>query len=403
MKNRLVSTALSLAVGLTALSSNAQDMYLSNLHEQTFVSQSAILSFKTHLDQRIADLKSRSPELYLETPNASTNLRDVILSTFLPANPAYKNREAQCSFIHRLLSEVQEPLLTRLRSLTQDGSICIAGDLPKELRINWTTQWLQLLWNDKWLVMADKSQSLEDLIIEKIGIENYRKPNIMIALREGFDGYGSAHSRSILPLFDQDPLLQQFKSLGLQFNPDKTEPFILLGEDIQKALGEESPYNSTGLVRTTSDIYISPIWPVAELVELLVHEYGHVLHAEQNPNESWNPITKTLYRKSNGAHNEGVAEAFSEMLLKEVFIKHPETETFHLLKLRVFSEIRPQDNHLQGAVALSSVFFQGQQDFAELLRLTRAESFMDFLSGHNITSLTLGSVSENTIPVYFKK
>ena len=405
MKIIIDSWVFSLCLGILASNANAQDMYITTLREQSTVQDSAIQEFKAHLDQRIARLKERVPDLYLETPTATSKMGEFIRNSIYPAGPNYKNREVQCRFINRLLSEVSQPLLLRLQELTNNGKICIAGDLPKEQQVNWTSQWIQILWNEKWYVDENGSFSLEDLIIENIGTENYSKPDIIVAINEQFDGYGAGLSKALAPLYLNDPTLQKFRFLGSQFDPNKAkaEPFILLGQDIQNVLLEDSPYEKASLVRGKSEIYISPIWPVAELVELLVHEYGHVLHAEQTPNTKWDPVQKTLRKKMDGRHNEGVAEAFAEMLLLDVFKRHPETETFHLGKLRIFSEIRPQDNHLAGAIALNSIFYQGKRNFPELLNLIRTENFMDYLIQNNINALVPGPESTSTLEVFFKQ
>jgi len=405
MKIIIGSWIFTLCLGILASNANAQDMFIITLREQSTVQDSAIQEFKTHLDQRIAKLKERVPDLYLETPTATSNMSDFIRNSMYPAGPNYRNREVQCRFINRLLSEVSQPLLSRLQELTKNGKICIAGDLPKEQRVNWTSQWIQILWNEKWYVDENGTFSLEDLIIKNIGTENYSKPDIIIAINEQFDGYGAGLSKALAPLYDEDPVLQKFKLLGFQFDPNKAkaEPFTLLGQDVQNALVEDSPYGAAGLVRVKSEIYISPIWPVAELVELLVHEYGHVLHAEQTRNYKWDPAQKTLSKKMDGRHNEGVAEAFAEMLLLDVFKRHPETETFHLGKLRIFSELRPQDNHLAGAIALNSIFFQGKRNFPELLNLIRTENFMDYLILNNINALVPGPESTSKLEVFFNQ
>ncbi len=382
----------------------AQDMKLVNVIESGLsLSEQSVQSFKQQLDQRILNMKEKIPGLYLTEFTPQSKIRDLILQVHYPAGVNYKNRQVQCAFIQRLLSQTKGSAQVRINALTQNGKICIAGDLPKTEWVAWTTEWIDILWNEKWFIKSSAAFSLEDLIVKSIGIENYKKPVIKIAINEVFDGYGFGYSDAAIAMFDSDPVLSYFKQRGLKFNPDSKEPFTLLGDEVKTFLVEESPYGAAATVRVTSEIYISPVWPIAELVELLVHEYGHVLHSEQNQTkQTWDPITKSLTTKVNTVWQEGVAESFTEMLLQDVFLAHPETQIFHLSKLRMFAEVKSKDSHLLGAALLSPLFFQGQNDFLILLELARANNLNEFLQKYKIDTLSEGVIRQKTVNVYFQ-
>ncbi len=399
----MTNLILFLFIVFTQVFASAQDMQIITTRESgSVLSDSALQQFKARLDNRITIMRSRIPNLFLETPGPHTKIGSFIMQAFYPAPPVYKNRDVECAFIDRLISQNEGTVKVRIQKLTANGSNCIVGDLPKNLWLHWTTEWMDLLWTDKWIRNDSGNFSLEDLIIQKIGTENYTRPTFKIAINEQFDGYGAGFSKAVSPQFDLDPVLSRFKKIGQLFNPDQTQPFTLLGDDISTLLTNDSPYGNAGLVRTDSEIYISPAWPISSLVELLVHEYGHVLQAEQVTTDKWDMANKILYRKSNGICNEGFAEALTEMLLADIFIQHPETEVFHLAKLRLFAEIRPSDKHLVGAAVLSPLFFNGQQDFLGLLDLARTESFSGYLKNFRIDTLSEGTTTQDSIRVFFK-
>ena len=116
-------------------------------------------------------------------------------------------------------------------------------------------------------------------------------------------------------LFSEVSLLRDFSNISSKYDPNKTEEFELLGEDTRKML-KEWPYGSAGNFKVGTEIYVTNDWGAADLVELLVHEYGHIYHAERSDNISWNSKPKELVVDVEHVHAEAVAESFSWLFAK---------------------------------------------------------------------------------------
>jgi hypothetical protein len=373
---------------ILSLAARAQDLTIVvKSGEQWALTDAARAELNTHLANEISQLKKRLPGFCFSPLTSETKMSSAIPESFFPGSKRYKNRDIQCAFIQKLISRGDSHARARARELSQDGKLCSSGDIAQVLWPQWTFDWMQFLWNEKWFPSAHGNVSLEDIIISKIGRENYRKPSFHIALLNEFDGFGWGFSANELRLFASDPVLRHFRDEAKKYDPNSHEPFMSLGP-IVFLLFQDSPYSAAGFLHLQSEIWISPGWPVAELVELLMHEYGHVLHGEQDESHTWNSQTRSLEVYNCSVQDEAISEAFSEMSLREVFARDPETKLFHVGKLALFSIVRPTDPHYVGAGAIKSLFWRKTDNFGELFELIRSHDFAGFLKDKQLETAT---------------
>lgn len=387
-----------------ALPAQAHEMSIKFKADNSWqLSSSMRAGFTRFLDDELASLTEAFPSLYWPRMEAGIDFKQVISSTLYPIGTEYKNREFQCGFVRKLLGNVEGEARAKLEYLTDSGKICTQADLPKEKWPEFTKGWMEFLWLEPWIARNGRLVSLEDLIREKIG-PSYKRPKFSIAFNVDFDGYGWGISAKERALFSSVPLLAEFARLGRAYNPNSLEPFIALGETVGRMLSR-NPYGSAGLVLLEGEIIISPSWAPADMVDLLVHEYGHVFSGEQGAEMEWNEKERTLSRIANNVQEEGVAEAFAWMLLREVYPQYPELKFLHLAKLRLFQEARPEDNHLLGAAGFSQLFHSYDQgSFLQLRGLAQSTDISAFMAAAGLRDLSRsGELSEELVPVVFSR
>jgi len=249
--------------------------------------------FRGFLDSELSRLREEVSSIYWPAIDERTDFNEVFMAAFFPAGPKYKNREMQCQFIRRLLSSTIDLVQNEIFDLTRGGTVCIPGDLPKAEWANWTERLMKFLWSEKWISRGSEYVSMEDLIVEKIGEEQYKRPEFHIARRIEFDGHGWGFSPHELGLFLREPLLERYFALISSYDPNSEKPFRGLGPEVEKQLTDH-PYGMVGTFQPGSKIYISSAFGPADLVELLAHEYGHVFHGEWGENLTWNSEESTL-------------------------------------------------------------------------------------------------------------
>lgn len=358
-------------------------------------------SFRNFLDEQLSDVTSRTSAYWPEL-NEDNDFKNVFIQSFFPASPKYKNREFQCSFVRKILNSVQGETHREFALLTQNGRVCIPGDIPAQDWAGWTEQLMRFFWTRPWIRRPTGAISLEGLIIEKVGVKNYRRPGLHIAKNIEFDGYGWGFSRKELSLFDEEPLLSRYAEVIRDYDPNQEGPFTPLGPYVEKLLVDNA-YGMAGTFKPGSEIYISRALGPADLIDFLAHEYGHVFHGEQGENISWDSEGKTLKRVDNGVHSEAVAEAFAWMLLRELYGEYPELKYFHVAKLRLFLHDRPEDPHIVGAAALGQVFHsESEGSFSELERFAESLDLLEYLRSHGLSTLRVKEEAQTyEIPVVF--
>jgi hypothetical protein len=359
-------------------------------------------AFTAFLAKEMDGLRTQVPNLYWPTITAETNFKDALLSAFYPGFAGYKNRSFQCSFVQKVLNSTTGKVQERFAEITRHGQVCIQFDLPKDQWAAFTESLAAFFWSEKWLLLGGEFFSLEDLVIEAVG-PTYRRPEFHIATRIQLDGYGWGYSDAELQLFQDNPVLARFQEIAMGFDPNSAGPFTRLGTDVEQVLSE-SPYGSAGIFQPSSKIYLANAWGPADIVDLMVHEYGHVFHGETNQNLKWDSDSRNLTIYSDAVHSESVAESFAWMVLRNVYAAYPEVKVFHIAKLQLFQALRPKDPHLVGATAVHKLFhsehdgtYQDLRDYASVL------DFKGYLLSHGFAGMLSdqGSNAAVVIPVTF--
>jgi hypothetical protein len=261
---------------------------------------------------------------------------------------------------------------------------------------------MDFFWLEKWIASDHEMLSLEDLAIRAMGV-NYKRPEFFIATGTT-DGYGWGYSDAELSMFAADPVLSTYATLARRFDPNSKIPFMELGADLGKILVRD-PYGMAGRIQPSSKIYISNAWAPADLVELMVHEYGHVLHGEVDSNISWEADTRMLVVRSNKVHDESVAESVAWMLLRNIYERYPEVQFFHLAKLQLFQFTRSKDPHLVGAAAVHRLFHsESDGTYADLIEYAGNLDLGTYLLSHGFKDCLedLGSNTFESVPVFFE-
>lgn len=344
-------------------------------------------TFVRFLDTELATLQQNSPELYWpDLGDSDQTFQNVFLTAFLSTTDTYKNRDFQCAFLQSVSSRLDKRTRTKLNSLTEDGAVCIQGDLPRDKQVEWTHDLLMFFWEEPWIATGDGYIGLESLIVRQIGIEQYIRPKILVGTRIDYDGYGWGYSPREKILFNSDPHLSAFRDTGSKYDPNDGLPFNLLGDDILTQL-QQNPYGMASIVSIDSRIYISPTIAPSEMIELLVHEYAHVYHGEQGENLAWDSLQKKLHVYGNAVHTEGLAEAFTWILLQDVYRQYQQTRFFHLAKLRLFHKFRPNDPHLVGRAGT----YYDEMSIVDIQDLARTLDFENWMNERDISNLVKGA------------
>ena len=359
--------------------------------------------FSGFLNLEMEKIKTQVKDLYWPEISANTQFKDVLTSSFYPGSTAYKNRPLQCSFVQKVLATTSGSARARFIEITRNGTICIQFDLPESDWAGFTKSLMDFFWTEKWIALNSENLSLEDLAIQAVG-PTYRRPEFHIASELYYDGYGWGHSSSELALFDSDPILARFASIARSFDPNSTLVFSALGSEMGGML-KGAPYEVVGAIQPSSKIYLSKAWGPADMVELLAHEYGHVIHGETNSNKSWNFESRILVTASNRVHDESVAESFAWMLLRDIYDTYPEVEFFHIAKLQALNVLRPNDPHLVGAAAIHHLFHsKSKGTFSDLIEYAEASDLGVYLSNHGLIDKleNLGLREAKTVPIFFE-
>jgi hypothetical protein len=341
--------------------------------------------FKIFLEHRRELLVASIPNLYF--PKAPLNPAD-FSKVFMGTSKDYVNRATACSFLQRMRETIKgETSELELRELTADGKICIQADLPPDRWTAWTRKLANFIWTEKWIKKGHEKLSLEDLLISQIGVGIYQKPKIKILSNRPIDGFGYGLSEKDKHFIQDHLVLKKIFDQSRNIDLNNLSTFPELGSELASLFKLDS-YNYGEPFIQEPTILISNSWPPDALVELLVHEYGHIYHMLSTSRFSGN-VDEIVYFNDH-LHFEGVAEAFAWTNLRDLYKTYPEIEIFHIYKLKFFADLKPTDNHYVGAAALSRLFHTTHIDatsFEVLSKLADTPNLGTFLEINNITTL----------------
>lgn len=335
------------------------------------------LNFDSFLQNERLDLLKKIPGL--DFPDSFASMKEGMFEYAVASEKNYKNRSTSCSFLEKVKRTLSSQDLIAFNEIFRNGQVCTPGDLPEIERSQWMMSLIQFLWLKPWISSPNSkvNLSLEDLIISRIGSDPYQRPQFHILTSVPFDGYGynySAHDRMSLAA---NPLLNKVFDIAKNYTPNNPSSLGDLGDEA-KALVNESPTGAGGFFVLGPSIYVTNNWAPEALVELLVHEYGHVLQGNLQTKliDKGNLIEVT----NDSVLNEGGAEAVAWQVLCGVYDEYPEIKFFHVLKLKLFSQWKKSDSHLVGAAAFAEQFHYACQNQPDsLLGYLRSNSLADYM------------------------
>jgi hypothetical protein len=354
------------------------------------------------LDQQIIQIKEEIPIAYWPVLSDQRGFYETVTSTFDATSDKYMNRPMQCAFVRKILDSVQGSVLERFSEITNFGSICIQSDLKIEARNKFTADLIDFFWTEPWLSHHGKFYSLEEIVKRSVG-PSYKRPEFHVAVNLEFDAFGGGFSELDLKLFESNPKLSEYAWRVKKIDPNVNDPFTLLGSAMAVLVREQS-YSMLSTFQPGSKIYISNSWGPAEMVEILVHEYGHVFHGETNHNFSWNDKDNILSVYTNRVHEESMAESFAWMVLRDFYHDYPELKFFHIGKLRMFQKWRPTDPHLVGAAGVAKLFHsECSGSFSDLKEYAASLNLNEYLSSRGFEDelTSLGSIDPLHVEINF--
>jgi hypothetical protein len=331
--------------------------------------------FNTFLEAERVALLQALPELTF--PATSESFQKAFVEYAYAGTAKYRNRATACSFFAKVQSGLtHEGSKLFLRQLTKDGAVCIPADIPREEWVKWTAEVMDFFWSRPWIVTSSGNISLEGLISKNLR-GGYVKPIIKVATNIELDAYGYAKSAFDLDFIRGHRSLSRIFEIASGFDPNDLTTLGDLGPEVAKLM-QEHAYSEAQVFVVAPTIYMSTGWAPEALVEVLVHEYGHVYHSLNSNHFSGDDQTVTY--SYDAAHNEGVAEAFAWMNLRDIYTQYPELEIFHIFKLKQMAQFHPVDPHYVGAGSLHTLFHsRGVGTFEELEEYIRAEKLKDYL------------------------
>lgn len=333
-------------------------------------------SFESFLTAERESLLSKIPQL--QFPEKFESIERGIFEYGIATRPEYKNRDVSCLFLARVAQNLKNmDDRAELDRITNSGQVCSPRDVLESERSAWTLSLAQFLWTRPWIPENETRLSLEQQIVTALGITNYQRPTIRILTAVDFDGYGYNRSPLDRQTIAGNPKLAEALQIAKNFTPNDPSSIGDLGPELAK-MAKDHPTSVGDYVIQEPTIYITNNWAPEALVELLAHEYGHVLHDGIKTifvdHGDWIGIA------DEPVHNEASAEAVAWQALCGVYATFPEIELFHILKLKLMSQFKRQDSHLMGASAFAPLFHytcgKSRRHLFDFLAAPDLESFL---------------------------
>lgn len=348
------------------------------------LSSSARIDFESFLTSERKSLLRDIPGL--QFPENFDSFKQGVVEYSLSTSPEYKNREVSCQFLARVAANIRERRdALAFERLTNNGKVCIPRDVPDAERSQWALSLAQFLWTRPWIPAGGTMLSLEQQIIKALRIKDYQRPEIRILTTVDFDGYGYNRSAIDQKTISANTKLSDAMKIAKDFTPNDPSSTGDLGPDLAR-LAQQRPASIGEYLIGSPTIYITNNWPPEALVELLAHEYGHVLH--NGIKTIFSDHTDWIEINSDPVHNEGAAEAAAWQSLCGIYETFPEIKVFHILKLKLFSDFKRQDAHLVGAAAFASLFHSScANTHVHFYDFLGARSLVTFLTSHGSDTL----------------
>jgi hypothetical protein len=349
--------------------------------------------FDQYLEEQRLLLKHTLPEL--DFPASFDSFRQAFEEYVYAGTTKFKNRSSTCGFLNRVRNNLKDTAaIAEFNRLTESGRVCIPADIEKSRWQTWSYDLIRFFWDRPWIAVQSENLSLEGLIKKNLPAGAYVRPEIRLATNTELDAFGYAKSAADLEVIRTNRSLSKIFDIASLFDPNDWTTIGDLGAELRK-FAQEHSYSMAQAFTLKPLIYVSAGWSPDSLVELLVHEYGHVYQALNSSHFSTNESSATY--KYDAVHNEGVAEAFAWMNLREIYPYYPEVKIFHILKLQQMGKFREDDSHYVGAGSLFTVFHSDTTGtFTDLEKYVRARDLSEYMREKGVSTLRHGPADPKT-------
>ncbi|MGE0174770.1 MAG: hypothetical protein AB7T49_18400 [Oligoflexales bacterium] len=321
------------------------------------ISQEGRSQFEAFLESERQSLVNEIPNLkFPATFDPEKGTGGAITTYLLPTSPRYVNRKVSCQFLQKVFSKLYQPQLLKLARLTRNGEICTSGDLPAEQRNAFNLSLAHFFWNEPWIPTKGKNVNLLTFLNTNLQLDTLPKVRFAIYQDHEFEGLPYGFSSADLAFIEAHSLFKTVVQRGTEFDPNNS----VSAPDLGEAAKGLDPFELAGFLITEPTIFFTNDWEPQGLVEILAHEYGHLYHIFHQSRFSELP-DGSIKTTTDGVYNEAAAEAFAWNGLLALYPQFPEVKVLHIMKLKIFSQFRKNDNHVLGASAFGSDFHRQEK------------------------------------------
>lgn len=346
-------------------------------------------------DRREALLKNVAG---LKFPKSFSDLREVL--GFIEAREStFPNRQVHCNFLNRIFKDLGKSDQSELKKLTNNFKYCIPADLPsKQEAEKWDFKMWTFLWEKPWVVYEGNGINLPEYIKRKMNLESIGKFKLIYWSNPYPDAGYSSLSSSDLNFIKGHSTFASFFDRIQSFDINKESSLLGFPNEILE-YSKKDTLNFVDVFAKDQNMYFNSSWGPADMVDTLIHEYGHI-HFDMKHGHFSKTGNKIVYEKDR-VHDEACAETLSWILLRDLYGEYPEIEFSHIFKQYAFSSLRPTDPHYIGAGAAYFIFKDQPKDaIKEYEAMASATDFKKYIEAK--TGLKLIKDSENptrTVPL----
>ncbi len=333
--------------------------------------------FNSYLKLRREYLCSRIPTLkFPKNINDMPSLLELIESRM----KTYKNRDMQVSFLRRIEKGLKEEDQIYLREITEDFQKCVAGDFEDVFdQDRFSMKMWNFLWHREWINLNDKNYSLASFLEKEMKVTGLREIALVHWQQPYPDAVYSAFSFSDNEVVSKNSNIRILLNYGKEININTSNISDEFGNDLQNYF-KDSSMRFVDVFNDNDVFYLTSGFSPADMVDTLVHEYGHIYFHSKRTNLFQDSENKFSYKKDT-THDEAFAEFFSFKILSPLYEIYPEIEFSHIVKQSAFSNLRPEDPHYVGHALAYSM---SKHETSVIDNLLNVESFKVFACSDDI-------------------